>query len=304
MNLRRVGRGCLIAVLALIALVALLGLIAWTWTGRADGHIVSGGEQRSYLLHVPASYDPTTPVPLVISIHGFAEWPAHQAQISGWNDLADEHGFIVVYPAGTGFPRRWRAGGGTPAAASQDVVFIADLIDDLSARYNIDPTRIYANGLSNGGGMSYLLACGLADRIAAFGSVSGAYLYALDECRPGRVAALIAFHGTADPIVPYEGGPSASFDIPFPVVPDWIAAFAGRSGCDAMPEQLPAQGAASGVRYTGCRDGAEIVFYTIAGGGHAWPGGEPLPRVIVGHTPQDIDATAEMWDFFRGRTLP
>ena len=73
--------------------------------------LVSGGEKRTYLLHVPKGYKPGTPVPLVISIHGFAEWPAHQAQISRWNALADEHGFIVVYPSGTSFPLRWRATG-------------------------------------------------------------------------------------------------------------------------------------------------------------------------------------------------
>ncbi len=297
------GRALLMITLGLCAFAALLLALLWALTSQADRSITSGGQRRSYRLHVPASYDPATPVPLIISIHGFAEWPAHQMQTSRWNDLADQHGFIVVYPAGTGFPRRWRASGGSSADAMQDVTFIADLIDDLAARYNIDRTRIYANGLSNGGGMSYLLACQLADRIAAAGGVSGAYLFPLSACQPSRPVPFIAFHGTADRIVPYEGGPSASFDLPFPVVPDWIAGWANHSGCDATPASLPGRGAVSGVQYTGCRAGAEVIFYTIAGGGHAWPGGVPLPRFIVGQTSQDIDATAVMWEFFSRHAL-
>lgn len=296
-------RGCLLSLLGFGVLGALLLALAWALINQSDGGIVSGGQRRSYLLHVPASYDPATPAPLVISIHGFAEWPAHQMQISRWNDLADRHGFIVVYPAGTGFPRRWRAGGGTAVDDLADVTFIADLIDDLAARYTIDRTRIYANGLSNGGGMSYRLACQLADRIAAVGSVSGAYLFPASDCLPSRPVPFIAFHGTKDPIVPYEGGPSASFDIPFPVVPEWIAGYAERSRCDATPAPLPERGEVSGVEYIGCRDDADVIFYTIAGGGHAWPGSAPLPRFIVGQTSQDIDATAVMWAFFSQHRL-
>jgi polyhydroxybutyrate depolymerase len=151
--------------------------------------------------------------------------------------------------------------------------------------------------------MSYLLACQLADRIAAVGSVSGAYLLPLDECRPARPVPLIAFHGTADPIVSYAGGPSAAFALPFPAVPEWIAAWAGRHGCAAIPVPLPARGEASGVQYTGCQGGADVTFYTIQGGGHAWPGSDPLPPFIVGHTTQDIDATAMMWAFFSQHPL-
>jgi polyhydroxybutyrate depolymerase len=292
--------------LGLCAVSTLLSALVWRLINQADGRIVSGGRTRSYLLYVPDSYDPATPAPLVISIHGFAEWPAHQRQISRWNDLADRHGFIVVYPAGTGFPRRWRTSGHgqTPAEAMQDVTFIADLIDALAGRYNVDRTRIYANGLSNGGGMSYLLACRLADRIAAVGSVAGAYLCPVEACRPRRPVPFIAFHGTADPIVPYHGGPSAFFHLPFPAVPGWIAAWASRSGCDATPVPLPGRGEVSGLQYTGCQGGADVVFYTIEGGGHAWPGSDPMPRFIVGHTTQDIDATAVMWEFFSRHTLP
>ena len=310
-------RPCLWSLLGLGAAAALVAASYWAITSQADGWIVSGGERRSFLLHVPPSYDPARPVPLVISIHGFAQWPAHLRGISRWNDLADRQGFIVAYPAGTGFPRRWRAGGwtsaggGTSAAANPDVTFITDLLDHLAERYNIDPDRVYVNGFSNGGGMTTLLACRLADRIAAAGSVAGAYVHPLAACRPARAVPLIAFHGTADPIVPYEGGAVRSFHLP--AVPDWIASWAALSGCDPAPAPLPTASAISAgginagginaVQYTGCREGAEVIFYTIAGGGHAWPGSRPLPEFIVGHTPQEIDATGLMWQFFSRHRL-
>lgn len=282
--------------LGLLALAGLFWLVFYLVSNGSNGKIQSGGVTRRYILHVPAGLPAGSPVPLVITIHGYADWPEHQMKMSRWNDLADQNGFIVVYPMGTGFPRHWRTGADDGSAA--DVAFIADLIARLEQDYTIDRTRIYVNGLSNGGGMSHRLACELSDQIAAFGSVSGAYLYPAEACNPSRPMPLIAFHGTADPIVPYHGGPSASFNIPFPDVPEWMAAWAARNGCAATPQPLPAQGDVSGLRYTGCRENAEVHFYTVAGGGHIWPGGDPMPKFIVGHTTQDADATTLMWQFF------
>lgn len=272
---------------------------------RTNGKLVSSGQKRGYILHVPPALDPQTPVPLVISIHGFSDWPAHHMGMTGWNDLADEVGFLVVYPSGVEFPKRWRASGKSNETvdAMVDVRFISDLIDELQQDYAIDPARIYVNGLSNGGGMTYLLACELSDRIAAVGSVAGAYLYQLEDCRPARPVPMIAFHGTADPIVPFSGGPSRSFDVPFPVIPDWIAAYAANNGCNPSPQILTEQGAASGVAYADCDAGADVVFYTIEGGGHTWPGGQPLPEWLTGLTTMDINATRLMWAFFMSHPL-
>jgi polyhydroxybutyrate depolymerase len=290
----------ILVILGLLMLGAVIIAVLFSWLDETNGKIVSSGQNRTYLVFVPTTYDPATPTPLVISIHGFAEWPAHQMQISGWNDLAEEHGFIVVYPSGTGFPRRWRASGqaGDSGDPMMDVLFISDLIDELGRKYNIDPARVYANGLSNGGGFSYMLGCTLSDRIAAVGSVSGAYVFPLDECNPSRPVPMIAFHGTGDPIVPYQGGPSRDSEVSFPVIPDWMAARAGLNGCDGSPAELPVSGEVSGIRYSGCAQEADVVFYTIHGGGHAWPGGEPMPAWIVGYTTQDINATPVMWEFF------
>ena len=201
---------------SLALLIVLLGALTFAVVNRTNGRIISSGETRRYLLHVPKNLDQSQPVPLVITIHGFAQWPANQANVSQWNPIADREGFIVVYPSGTGFPKRWLAFPQESRADSKDVVFISDLIDTLSTQYNIDPSRIYVNGLSNGGGMTFLLGCELAHRMAATGSVGGAFMLPMQECTPSRPVPLIAFHGTADPIVPFHGGPSGGFDLPFP----------------------------------------------------------------------------------------
>jgi polyhydroxybutyrate depolymerase len=291
----------------LLGVFILLGLAVMTWflaINRTNGTIISAGERRSYLLYVPESYDPSKPAPLVITIHGFAQWPAHQMQITRWNDLADEYGFIAVYPAGTRFPLRWRIVGeaGTSLDPMRDVTFISDLIAKLEAEYNIDPARIYANGLSNGGGMSFLLSCEMSDRIAAIGTVAGAFTFQWEDCQPSRPVPTMVFHGTADPIVPYAGGQYHDTDIRFPSISEWVAALAQRNGCMSEPAEIPASGQVSGVRYTGCA--ADVVFYTITGSGHTWPGGEPIPEWIAGMTSQDIDATRTLWEFFQSHPLP
>lgn len=286
---------------ALILLVAIGGLSSYLLViHQSNGSIISSGEKRDYELHVPESYQGDTPVPLVISLHGFAEWPAHQRRMTHWDELADEYGFIVVYPAGRQVPKRWMTHSLTDQSDAQ---FIADLIDHLQQNYNIDPLRIYANGLSNGGGMSFYLSCTLSGRIAAFGGVAGAYLLPLEDCSRERPVPAILFHGNADPIVPFEGGPSHSFEIDFPVITAWVQQLAEKNGCETTPVSLPAQGEASGWRYTGCETNAEVVYYIIDGGGHTWPGGDSLPRWIAGQTTQDIDATRLMWEFFQQHSL-
>ena len=284
----------------LCGLIILIGAAIINYLIKPNGRIISSGENRTYLIYVPTTYNPATPTPLVISLHGFASWPAHQMKMSHWNDLAEKHGFIVVYPSGTGFPRRWRTGGsaGTANDSMRDVVFIADLIDKLEAEYNIDPNRIFANGLSNGGGMSFMLACKLADRIAAIGGVSGAYQLPWSECKPGHPVPIIVFHGTDDAIVPYAGGIVSPLHFTLPAIPDWVTGWARHNGCTDQPLELPTTGEVSGIRYASCNQNADVVFYTIHGGGHAWPGGGLLPKMIVGHTTQDIDATRIMWEFF------
>ena len=287
-----------------IGLFILAGLIVWNILDRTNGSLVSSGEKREYLLYVPETYDPTSAqnVPLVINIHGFSQWPANQANVSQWNQLADEEGFIVVYPSGLGIPKRWRVTrtAEDPTGVDIELQYYRDLIDKLSTEYAIDPERIYVNGLSNGGGMSLRLACSLSDRVAAIGGVAGAYLVDLDECAGGVPG--IFFHGQADKIVPYEGGPSERFPIDFPYIPAFIDDYAQLNGCDTNETVFLEKDHVQGVRYEGCEPGADVVFYTISDGGHTWPGGNDLPERITGKTTHEINATRLMWEFFLEQT--
>src|SRR5438552_2915673 len=217
--------------------------------------------------------------------------------------VADEHGFIVVYPSGEGGggPQVWHEGGG--AGPSRDVRFISELIDTLEARYNIDPGMIYANGLSNGGGMSFQLSCTLSDRIAAVGMVGAALLVPFSWCTDQRPVPMIAFHGTADAAAPYKGGFSWVAPQRFQGVRAFTASWARRNRCGTNPVDSVVATDVTRLEYTKCADDAAVVLYTIRGGGHTWPGGQPLPEWFVGRTSNSIDASSLMWAFFRAHRL-
>jgi polyhydroxybutyrate depolymerase len=304
---RTLLKALLWALLILVALPTTLLLIIFltaTVLNRTNGFIVSSGRRREYLLHVPRTYDRRRPTPLVISLHGAMNWPAVQMKISRWNQLADEQGFLVVYPAGTGAgPKAWFMEGFRNPAQMPDVRFISDLIDTLEARYNVDPARIYANGLSNGGGMAFVLSCTLSDRIAAIGAVAAAQSLPWSWCADSTPVPMIAFHGSADPLVPYNGGKVWIAPRPFPPVLTWVASWARHNHCDpAAVESLVASDVIR-LQYTHCAHDASTVLYTIRGGGHTWPGGEALPAWLLGRTTRSIDATGEMWAFFREHPL-
>jgi polyhydroxybutyrate depolymerase len=301
------GRLALRAAFVLLAApVALAVVLCVTFyaRNRDTGGFVSSGEERTYRLYVPRSYHPGRPTPLVISMHGGALWGTAQMEISRWNTVADEQGLIVVYPsgAGGGGPRAWRVAAGDRSA--RDVRFIAELIDTLKSSYSIDPTRIYADGLSNGGGMAFLLSCTLSDRIAAVGLVASAQFLPWSECKDQRAVPMIAFHGTDDRLTPYYGG--ASWVAPrhvFPSIPTFAANWARRNRCGAKPVESAVAADATRLEYTGCADGASVVLYTIRGGGHTWPGGGPMPEWFAGSTSTGVDASRQAWAFFQAHPL-
>ena len=297
----------LAAVLALISLPAVLAAteaVSFYLRNRSNGFLVSSGQQREYLLHVPKSYDRKRPTPLVISMHGAAMWGAAQEETSQWSAVAESEGFIVVYPSGAGGdgPRIWHAEGG--AGLAKDVKFISDLIDTLEAAYNIDPARIYANGLSNGGGMAFVLSCTLSDRIAAVGMVAAAQMLPFEWCTDRRAVPMIAFHGTADHQVPYRGGRTWVAPAYFPDVATWVANWARRNRCEPVPRDSEVATDVTRRAYSNCAHDAAVVLYTVHGGGHSWPGGKPLPEWSAGPTSSGIDASSQMWAFFREHPLP
>ena len=305
MSTRKILVGALLVIIGLPVVLVLIAAVSIYVLNQTNGTIVSSGQEREYLLHVPKSYDPAKPTPLVISMHGAMNWPAFQMNLSQWNKAADEHGFIVVYPAGTGTGlKTWFMEGARTPSRMPDVRFISDLIDTMEAAYNIDPTRIYANGVSNGGGMAFVLSCTLSHRIAAVGAVAAAQSLPWRWCTDQRPVPMIAFHGTADRITPYDGGKVWIAPAPFPSVPAWAANWARRNRCGPTPVESSAATDVTRVEYKNCADDAAVVLYTIQGGGHSWPGGKPMPEWIVGPTSNSIDATSLMWAFFREHRLP
>jgi polyhydroxybutyrate depolymerase len=297
----------LVIVLAIVIGVPVaLYLVARVYFRIADktnGTIDTSGVARRYLLYVPKSYDRTKPTPLVISLHPAATWPSIQMNISRWNDLADEHGFIVVYPEGIGAffggvdpgPQIWPM---DPDYLGREVKFFSDLIDKLESVYNIDPNRVYVNGMSIGGGMAFALSCKLPDRIAAIGAVAPALLLSWDQCTGTKPVPTVEFHGTADKAAPYNGGRSPVAPRIFPSVPDWAARVAQKNQCTGEPSNTLVTPDVRRLAYTNCAANADMILYTIEGGGHTWPGGEPLPEWIAGRTTNEISATTIMWDFY------
>jgi polyhydroxybutyrate depolymerase len=291
-----------IALVCLPAAIAAVEAVRYFGANRSTHTIVSAGLTRDYILYVPPTYDSSRPTPLVISLHGAVMWPAAHQDTSQWNRVADREGFIVAYPAGLSGdgPRHWEA---TPnGEPSRDVAFIGDLIDAVGRTYHLDPARIYANGLSNGGGMSFVLSCRMSDRIAAVGLVASAQLLPWSSCADDRPVPMINFHGTAD-LAPYDGGKSWVAPQTLPSMPGWTANWARRNRCGPTPMESRIAADVTRTEYTQCAGNASVVLYTIEGGGHTWPGGGHLPEWFVGTTTHTIDASSVMWEFFKAHPL-
>ncbi|HUJ63242.1 MAG TPA: PHB depolymerase family esterase [Kofleriaceae bacterium] len=259
-----------------------------TWT------LTSGGLPRVANVHVPPSYDPTRGMPVVFNFHGFTSDAVQEAVLTAMSPAADAEGYIVIYPYGTGTPLSWNAGAccGTATATNvDDIGFVKDLLALAEQRLCIDPARVYATGMSNGGFLSHRIGCELADTFAAIAPVAG--VDGMPTCNPSRPVPVMEFHGTADPLVPYNGSSVLGFDS----VPDTFTGWATRDGCTGAPVQTYAHGDATCMTYQGC----DVTLCTIDGGGHTWPGGLPVPA--LGVTSTDISATDAMWTFFAAHHL-
>ena len=238
--------------------------------------IVSDGLTREYILHVPPSYIADERMPLVFNWHGLGSNAEQQADFSGLPAKADAEGFIVVLPQGLGETPHHNFT--ISATGADDVAFTGDMLDELEAELCIDSARVFSTGFSNGAQMSTRLACNLSERIAAIAPVAGAYYppfavgFQETGCVSTRPAALIAFHGTADPLIPFAGGPGTlgvifrSFEDE--IMPEWAA----HNGCDSTPVQEPVTANVRLVRYEGCDENATVELYVVEGGGHTWPG--------------------------------
>jgi polyhydroxybutyrate depolymerase len=244
-------------------------------SGTSVHHISVGALARNYRLHKPTGA--TASAPLVIVMHGYSGSARQAEKDYQWDGLADANNFVVAYPDGLG--RAWNVDGetccGRPGREGvNDVAFIAAMVADITRNLAIDPGKIYATGMSNGGIMSYTLAC-TTGIFAAIGPVAGVQLNA---CRAPHPASVIHIHGTADQLVPYGGGQGFSV-INGPPVPQVNAFWRNVDRCGAPG--ATADGPVT-TSTAGCVDGRGVVLVTIDGGGHQWP----------------AFATPMLWQFF------
>ncbi|NNE26307.1 MAG: T9SS type A sorting domain-containing protein [Saprospiraceae bacterium] len=259
--------------------------------------LMHGGVERDYIVYIPESYDATENVPLVLNFHGYGSNAFQQMNYGDFRAIADREGFIVVHPNGTVDllgSTHWNVGWGTSTV--DDVNFISTLIDQLIEDYAINAERIYSTGMSNGGFISYELACQLSHRIAAIASVTGAMSFATYQaCNPSRPVPVLQIHGTADNTVPYDGGlVNRSID-------ECMTYWVNHNDCDEMPSVMAIddvntndQSTVEHHIYVNGELGVNTELFVIDNGGHTWPG------TAFGSTGTnyDIDASEEVWKFF------
>ncbi len=264
-------------------------------------HLLVGGLMRLYSLHIPARYHNTQKHPLILNFHGHGSNSFEQESLTGFSPLADRQGIIVAYPQGVLGPDHhtgWDTGSARNPQVN-DLLFVSNLLNHLQATLCVDPARIYATGFSNGGGMTNELACKMADRIAAFAPVSGAYPQLPGGCDPARPVSILEIHGTSDMVVPYNGSSVKGY----PPIPQWLQGWVQRDGCKEGPIVFTNADGVTGERWQKCLGDVTIVHYAIRGLGHMWP----VAHYVVIHKGQSataFDATTMIWAFFQDHTLP
>ncbi|MEX2245784.1 MAG: PHB depolymerase family esterase [Dehalococcoidia bacterium] len=262
--------------------------------GNVTETLASGGLDRTYILHVPESYDGTIAVPLVLNLHGAGSNATQQAIYSRLQITAAQAGFIAVQPNAT------NVGSGASGQAwsffpgqDVDIDFIDDLLDHLEEQLCIDASRVFSMGISSGSAMSAKLACALPDRIFAVGLVAALVYFPTCEADPTPV---IAFHGTDDALVPFDGG-TGGVGLPTRPVRDSAADWAARDGCDPTPADARVSEHVTSVAWSECDGGVAVILYVVEGGGHTWPGAA-VDVTPLGATTREVDATALIWEFF------
>ncbi|HEX6869628.1 MAG TPA: PHB depolymerase family esterase [Micromonosporaceae bacterium] len=272
--------------------------------------ITVDGRARTFLVHVPAGQARNAgSMPIVLALHGNLGTGDGMRTLTHFDRVADANGLIVAYP--DGYRRSWADGRGATAADQagvDDVAFLAAVLDTIRRDHPVaDRTRAFATGMSNGAMMAHRLGCDLADRVVAIAPVAGGMPVAVSAgCRPVRPVAVLDIQGTADPLVPYQGG-----EVTVPgtggqrgellsatrTATRWarLNGCAGVATTGSVPDR-----AEDGTRTTSqswC--GGRVQLYTVDGGGHAWPGGLPyLPARIIGPTAEDFDASELIAAFF------
>jgi polyhydroxybutyrate depolymerase len=272
-----------------------------------------GGRDRYYEVHVPPGYTRDKHFPLVLVLHGGGGYPSLMRYVTRMDEVSNRHGFIVVYPAGTGirFDRLlyWNSGPvrkDPTFRAVDDVAFIAYVLDDIGRYFSLDSRRVYATGISNGAQMSFRLGAELSDRITAIGPVCGDRRIGEFFAAPPRAMPVIVFHGKKDTFLPFGGGPTPS-TWPYAVVrrqpvPETIKGWVAQAGGNPQSVAESRTGQAVRYHYPPVKPGGvETEFWVLEDGGHTWPGGQEakIAQLLgTGKVNQDISASEVMWQFF------
>jgi polyhydroxybutyrate depolymerase len=296
--------------------VALFPAIAWCACPALADTIDINGVSRTYTIE-PAG---NKPAPLVIVLHGNTQTGADMAAHTSWPAVAKRERFGVVFP--DGLNRAWadyrpnaNRAGRTPPKGTDDIGFITALIGKLIADGIADPRRIYVTGLSNGGAMTMTMACARADLFAAAASVIINFTDAMaSACRPAKPVPMLMINGTADPLIPYEGGRGTSrLAMPgFWSTARTFAFWRRVNGCetqDAEVADLPHRDGSDPTTVTRiashCPPGRDAVLYRVNNGGHRMPATSSevrFPRIanmLFGPQNRDIDGAGIIWEFFR-----
>jgi polyhydroxybutyrate depolymerase len=254
--------------------------------------------QRTYQLYVPnGGGGGYTGSPLVFDFHGFGSNAKQQIAYSNLEPVSDRHAFVIVAPDGQGAVRHFNLGG--EKGLQDDVGMVLALVKHMEATLCIDPSRVYATGMSDGGAMTSVLACVAPTTFAAFGPI--AVQLAPPSCKDHPVS-IVAFHGTADPIVPYAGGKvNCCGGAILGSTPKAMATWAAHDHCDPKYTDTKLGTEVSERTWSGCDGTSSVVLYSIIGGGHTWPGATPAPR--LGLTTKQIDASSTIWAFFASHPL-
>ena len=289
--------------------------------GQKSFDFSAAGDIGSYIVEMPPDASVNDPLPLIIDLHGYSETAAIQVSFSALGSYGSTHGFITVTPQVNKAVQYWDI---TPGSADQK--FLGDLITHLTQTLCVDKHRVFVAGYSNGAFMASALACTYANRIAAVATVAG--IQAPPGCHPARPVPVVAFHGTADPFVPYQGGigPAAK-SLPAPngvgtlgshpdskgvrgisastlPIPIEEARWAARNGCSKSPKTSNVASGVTLIAYS-CPGHATVELYRESGDGHIWAGSEAMVAIesVVGRTTFAISADQLMWKFFASHPL-
>ncbi|NCU05445.1 MAG: phospholipase [Chitinophagaceae bacterium] len=268
--------------------------------------IMVDGLSRKFVLNLPPAYYDAAGFSLVIAMHGGGGSASQFESTSKLTEKANAAGFVVVYPEGTGVINTWNAGtccGSAVTNTINDVKFISMLIDKLVASYKINPKKVYATGHSNGGMMSYRLACELSGKIAAI-AANGSTMVVTQSCNPSRAVPVLHMHSKLDQHVVYTGGYGNGVSgVYCPPLDSVLNVWSLKNNCAATKQTIFSNSNYTLTRWLNCNSNVTIDYYLTNDGGHGWPGG--LPGGPNSDIPSaSINANDLLWSFFQQHQLP